>query len=148
MTQGKHKMPSNCLPMDIEINICKSVYSSKVQEHQKTLKNAIFGVKIPNKMCALKIMQYFNWLESEDGRKWLTTSVPDSSSLSTYKLHFQYVREAAALSLLYPSVTQMTNLPKLSPFQHLPHMLSGTYGLRLQRFQSSCEQKSASSSLL
>ena len=55
------------------------------------------------------------------------TSVPDSSSLSTsYKLHFQYVRAAAALSLLYPSVTQMTKLPKLSPFQHLPHMLSGT----------------------
>lgn len=38
------------------------------------------------------------------------------------QLYFPYVRAAAALSLLYPSVTQMTNLPKLVASQHLPHM--------------------------
>lgn len=75
----------------------------------------------------------------------LMTFPPPSSSLSYFlQISFSYVRATAALSLSYPSVTPMTNLPKLSASQRLPHM-PARYTLQ-QSFQSSCEQKSAASS--
>lgn len=65
------------------------------------------------------------------------------------QLYFPYVRAAAALSLLYPSVTQMTNLPKLGASRRLPQMPAWyTVTIGCKVFSQAVSKKSAASSLL